>query len=278
MKENAATPNRPHHKPAFEASSGVRAYTVALSLILMSNSSSDRLVRVLREWVTSAPTGARLPSTRELVARYEVSPVTVQKALRVLAGQGLVESRPGVGVFVRTVPLPRAQDYGWQTAALGLPQRSLPRPAAALRTTTNDVIALHAGYPDRELLPEHLLRAALARASRGATAVTSPPVAGLPELQAWFATELGQFTPAGITAPSARDVVIFPGSQSGLGAVLRALIGSGESLVIESPSYWGAILAAAQVGVHLVPIPSGPDGPNPHDLDRALTQTGARAF
>lgn len=38
------------------------------------------------------------------------------------------------------------------------------------------------------------------------------------------------------------------------------------------------MLAAAQVGVQLVPIPSGPYGPNPDDLDRAFGQTGARAF
>jgi hypothetical protein len=30
-----------------------------------------------------------------------------------------------------------------------------------------DVLALHNGYPDRELLPERLVRAALVRAARG---------------------------------------------------------------------------------------------------------------
>ena len=45
----------------------------------------------------------RLPSTRALVAEYGASPVTVQKALRALATHGLIESRPGVGTFVRAV-------------------------------------------------------------------------------------------------------------------------------------------------------------------------------
>jgi DNA-binding transcriptional MocR family regulator len=244
----------------------------------MSDSSSSRIVAGLRQWLSTAAPGSRLPSTRALVAQYGASPVTVQKALRTLTSQGMVESRPGVGTFVRAVRVARPNDYGWQTAALGSPPNRVPRPSAALRTTPNDVIALHAGYPDRELLPERLVRAAFARAARGDASVTRPPSAGLPELQAWFATELGEATPVGVTPPAPSDVVIFPGSQSGLSTVFRALVGAGRPLLMESPSYWGAILAAAQSGVRVVPVPSGVDGPDPEELARAFAQTGARAF
>lgn len=244
----------------------------------MSYSSSDRIASALREWIASAPTGAQLPSTRQLVAQFEASPVTVQKALRVLIGQGVIESRPGVGTFVRAIRTARPNDYGWQTAALGSPQHRIPYSSSALRTTPNDVIALHSGYPDKELLPERLVRAAFVRAARSEVAVSRPPVSGLPELQSWFASELAAVTTAGLTPPLARDVVVLPGSQSGLSTLFRTLVGAGRPLLIESPSYWGAMLAAAQVGVQLVPIPSGPHGPNPDDLDRAFAQTGARAF
>ncbi|GAA1121793.1 PLP-dependent aminotransferase family protein [Citricoccus alkalitolerans] len=244
----------------------------------MSNSSSDRIVGALREWVASAPAGARLPSTRTLVAQFEASPVTVQKALRTLIGQGVIESRPGVGTFVRTIRAVRPKDHGWQTAALGSPQHRIPPVSAALRTTPNDVIALHSGYPDKELLPERLVRAAFTRTARSEATVSRPPTTGLPELQSWFAAELGAVTAAGLTPPAASDVVVLPGSQSGLSTLFRTLVGAGRPLLIESPTYWGAILAAAQVGVQLIPIPSGPHGPNPDDLDRAFAQTGARAF
>ncbi|MBK0419855.1 PLP-dependent aminotransferase family protein [Leucobacter sp. CSA1] len=244
----------------------------------MSNSSSDRIALALREWVASAPAGARLPSTRSLVARFEASPVTVQKALRTLIGQGIIESRPGVGTFVRTIRTARPSDYSWQTAALGSPRQRITAASAALRTAPNDVIALHSGYPDKELLPERLVRAAFTRVARSEAAVSRPPAAGLPELQSWFAAELGNATPMGLTAPAASDVVILPGSQSGLSTLFRTLVDPGRPLLIESPSYWGAILAAAQVGVELVPIPSDANGPNPADLARAFAQTGARAF
>jgi DNA-binding transcriptional MocR family regulator len=244
----------------------------------MSYSSSDRIVTALRDWIASAPAGGQLPSTRQLVAQFEASPVTVQKALRTLVGQGVIESRPGIGTFVRAIRTARPNDYGWQTGALGSPQNRLPNSSAALRTTSNDVIALHSGYPDKELLPERLVRAAFARAARSEAAVSRPPAAGVPELQSWFAAELGAIMLPGLTAPVASDVVILPGSQSGLSTLFRALVGAGRPLLIESPSYWGAMLAAAQVGVQLVPIPSGPRGPNPDDLDRAFAQTGARGF
>lgn len=204
--------------------------------------------------------------------------MTVQKALRVLGEQGAIESRPGIGTFVRSVPTARPSDYGWQTAALGLPQHRMSTSSSALRSTPNDVIALHSGYPDKELLPERLVRAAFARAARGDVALSRPPAAGLPELQSWFASQLVTTMRTGLTPPAASDVVILPGSQSGLSTLFRTLVGAGRPLVIESPSYWGAMLAAAQVGVQLVPVPSGPHGPNPDDLDRAFTQTGARAF
>lgn len=244
----------------------------------MSDSSSDRIVTALRQWIAAAPPDSQLPSTRALVSQFEASPVTVQKALRTLAAQGVIESRPGVGTFVRTVRTARPHDYGWQTAALGSPPHPIPGASLALHTVPNDVIALHSGYPDKELLPERAVRTAFARVARSQATISRPPAAGLPELQSWFASELGALTPPGLTPPAARDVVILPGSQSGLSTLFRTLVGAGRPLLIESPSYWGAMLAAAQVGVQLIPIPAGPHGPNPDDLVRAFTQTGARAF
>jgi DNA-binding transcriptional MocR family regulator len=244
----------------------------------MFNDSSARIAAGLRAWIGSASPGARLPSTRSLVAEYGASPVTVQKALRALANEGLVEARPGVGTFVRAVRAARPSDYGWQTAALGSPRARIPRRPSALRPAANDVIALHSGYPDRELLPERLVRAAFTRAARNDAALSRPPTAGLPELQSWFAAELAAATPAGTVPPAPSDAIVVPGSQTGLCSVFRVLVGTGRPLLMESPTFWGAITAAAREHVDVVPIPSGPGGPDPDVLARAFEQTGARAF
>jgi DNA-binding transcriptional MocR family regulator len=244
----------------------------------MSNDSTDKIVASLREWVASAPAGAKVPSSRALTVEHAASPVTVQKAMRKLTALGLIEARPGVGTFVRKVRGIQTSDYGWQTAALGASQAHASLLSTTQRTIASDAIGLHSGYPSQALLPERLVRSALARASRTTAVMTRSPSAGLPELQAWFANELAAFVPTGIAPPTARDALITAGSQSGLSSIFRAVVGTGQPLLIESPTYWGAIVAAKQAGVVLVPIPTGPHGPDPDDINRALVRTGARAF
>ncbi|GAA1699001.1 PLP-dependent aminotransferase family protein [Microcella alkalica] len=244
----------------------------------MNQDSSQRIVEPLRRWIASATPGARLPSTRALVAEHGASAATVQRALRTLAAEGAVETRPGTGTFVRAARAAPPTDYSWQTAALGAPERSIPSISTALRSRPPESIALHSGYPDDELLPVRLVRSAIARAGRSGAAVDRPPTVGDPDLRAWFAGELAARTIASAAAPRASDVVILPGSQSGLGAIFRGLVGSGGPLLVESPTYWGAIRAAAQIGVRLVPVASGPDGPDPEAIDRAFRETGARAL
>lgn len=212
---------------------------------------------------------------------HEVGPGTVQSALRALAAEGLVEARPGVGTFIATPrgTRLRASDYSWQAGALGARDSlgSVSR-VDTVQKTTPDAIALHIGYPDRNLLPETLVRQTLTRAARSEYAVAAAPRAGLAELRSWFAHELAQHTPSTVSAPSSADVTVLPGTQSGLAAIFRAVADPGEPVVIESPTYWGAILAAAQTGVQLEPVAGGMSGPDPVELDRILTRTGARLF
>lgn len=244
----------------------------------MNNDNSYRIVTQLRRWIADAAPGAQLPSSRALVDQYRVSPLTVQKALRVLVTQGLIETRPGVGTFVRLVRTSRPADYGWQTAALRSPMTNPQTVSTALRSAPNDVIAFHSGYPCRELLPERLVRSAVGRVGRTETVLSQPPVAGLPELQQWFAQELAASVPANENALSARDVIVLPGTQSGLSSLFRALAGAGQPVLMESPTYWGAILAAHQSGVHIIPVPTGVQGPDPSQLERAFTESGSRVF
>lgn len=236
------------------------------------------MASALRAWASSAPAGSRLPSSRSLVAEHGVSPVTVQRALRALALEGLVESRPGVGTFVRQQRRARPHDYGWQTAALGPQRLRVPQASRHLSRPHPQAIAFHSGYPDRQLLPEREVRAAFARVGRAEAAVSRPPAAGLPELQAWFAAQLAALTGPSLSAPTPGDVVVLPGSQSGLSTAFRALAGPGRPVLVESPTYWGALLAAAQVGVEVIPVPTGPQGPDPDELDRAFAATGARVL
>ena len=226
---------------------------------------------------TAAP-GSKVPSTRSLVSKFQVSPVTVQQALQLLVTEGLVETHPGVGTFIREVNHAKTSDFSWQTSALGTARIKTAPTAMAMRMPVNDAIAMHVSYPDPELLPVRLVRSAIARVSRGDSAITRAPSPGLPELQSWFAHELAESTLPGLSAPSASDVIVIPGSQSGLGSVFRALASPGQAVIMESPTYWGAIAAAEQAGLRIVPIATGSSAPNINQLDRAFAESGARIF
>ncbi|WP_066587599.1 MULTISPECIES: aminotransferase-like domain-containing protein [Corynebacterium] len=247
----------------------------------MSDSSSSRLAAELRTWVADRAPGTRLPSTRTLARDHRVGPVTVQEALRTLGAEGLIETRPGSGTFVANAHRARRvrpTDYSWQVGALGEVTGRSAATAGVLRPTPVDAVALHNGFPDPDLLPVTAVRQALVRAARSQAAVGTAPRAGLQELRGWFAQELADSTPPGVTPVTATDVTVLPGTQAGLSAIFRAVAGAGEPVVFESPTYWGAVLAAGQAGVRCVPLPGGADGPDPTELDRILTRTGARLF
>jgi DNA-binding transcriptional regulator YhcF (GntR family) len=44
--------------------------------------------------------GERVPSTNELAAFYRINPATAAKGINVLADEGLIEKRRGIGMFV----------------------------------------------------------------------------------------------------------------------------------------------------------------------------------
>ena len=210
------------------------------------------------------------------MARHRASPLTVQRAIARLTGEGLVDPRPGRGTFVAPGRAPvlaadEAPDLSWQSVVLGARavddaalQELLAVPPAA-------AIPLSSGYLDPDLQPLHALGAALGRAGRRAGAWARGPVEGREELRAWFAREAG----GGLRA---HDIVVCPGGQSAMTTAFRALAAPGEPILVESPTYVGAITAARATGLRVVPVASDADGVRPDLLADALRRTGASVF
>ncbi|GAA3237573.1 PLP-dependent aminotransferase family protein [Actinocorallia longicatena] len=228
------------------------------------------LARNLRAEAAGMRGGERLSSSRMLVERYRVSPVTVSRALALLAAEGVVVTRPGSGTFVaerRSGSGP--VDFGWQSVPLGhraldvdgLSQLLAPAPAGA--------IALIGGYLPDEAQPLRALAAASARAARRPNAWGVPPLSGIPELRAWFGSLVGA---------DPGDVLIADGGQAALWTILRSVLQPGAPLLMESPTYHGAISAARAAGLSPVPVPMDGDGVRPGLLAEAFAMTGARAF
>ncbi|MFE9838837.1 PLP-dependent aminotransferase family protein [Streptomyces sp. NPDC005551] len=244
-------------------------------------SSVGELANQLRRELNRYSPGGKLPSSRALVERFRVSPVTVSGALAQLAAEGLVVTRPGAGAFraaARTAPV-SAGDTAWQTVSLSADAATelVPRTVDAsgvlvsLAAPPPGVIEFNGGYLHPSLQPERAMGAALSRAGRRPGVWGRPPVEGLPELREWFARYIGG-------AVSAAEVLITAGGQSALTTALRALAPPGAPVLVESPTYPGMLAIARAAGLRPVPVPVDPDGVQPALLADAFRATGAGVF
>ncbi|HEY8925177.1 MAG TPA: aminotransferase class I/II-fold pyridoxal phosphate-dependent enzyme, partial [Polyangia bacterium] len=204
------------------------------------------VIKVLREEVAAAASGARLPSVRALMQRLGASPVTVERALAELVREGLVLTRPGAGTFVapRAAALPLPTDRAWQAVALGRGGVRADDLLDLLEAPSGKGVLASSGYPEPSLYPTGALAAAMARAARRPGIWERSPVDGLPELRAWMARNLG-------SEVTREDIMVTSGGQAALSAIFRALVSPGDAVAIESPTYVGAALAARAAGARL---------------------------
>ncbi|NHN54680.1 PLP-dependent aminotransferase family protein [Calidifontibacter sp. DB0510] len=244
---------------------------------MTDGSSWEAIARELADEVAPLPPGRRIPTQRELVARYGVSATTVARAVAAVAASGLIESQPGAGTFRSAKQAARnLGDTSWQEAALDLDgSGSRDVDAIALGATVTaygpEVADLNAGYLHPELQPTVALGRALSRAGRRTDAWQRPDPAGLPELRDHFAAQIG----AGL---SRHDLLVVAGGQAGLSLALRAVGMPGDPVVIESPTYPGTLAAAQAAGLRPVPVPVDAEGLRLDDLEQALVRTKARVI
>ncbi|GAA4527467.1 PLP-dependent aminotransferase family protein [Nonomuraea ferruginea] len=242
-----------------------------LSILMSDGSSSVELAARLRAEIERLAPGDRLPSSRELIRRHRVGPATVSQAIATLAAEGVVVTRPGSGTYVAARARRRAEvaDTSWQTVTLAdrsvdtrlLTDAGGPPPAGT--------IMLDGGYLHRSLQPGKILTAALARAARRPDAWDRAPAGGLAALRSVFATMAGD----GVHAD---DILVTAGGQSALSMAFRAIAGPGDPVLVESPTYPGAIAAARAAGLRPVPVPMDADGLRPGLLADAFGMTRAR--
>ncbi|MEG8278506.1 aminotransferase-like domain-containing protein [Streptomyces sp. AHA2] len=248
---------------------------------MQERSSVGELAEQLRRELDRYSPGGKLPSSRALVERFRVSPVTVSRALAQLAAEGLVVTRPGAGAFraqARTAPAP-AGDTSWQEVALSAEGAAdlVPRSVDAsgvlvsLAAPPPGVVEFNGGYLHPSLQPERAMAAALSRAGRRPGAWGRPPMEGLPELREWFARGIGGCV-------TAAEVLITSGGQSALTTALRALAPPGAPVLVESPTYPGMLAIARAAGLRPVPVPVDADGVRPALLADAFRATGAPVF
>src|SRR6185437_1769142 len=192
--------------------------------------------------------GARLPTQRALAHRLGLGIGTVTRAYTEAGQRGLIGGVVGRGSFV-VGTAPPAGD-GIIDLARNLPPMGPAK--AALRTAM----------------------AAIAKRADLAERLDYAPDGGFPAdrraAAAWLARA------ANFADADPARIVMTSGAQQGIFVALAAACRAGEALIVEAATFHGAKLAAAQVGLRLVPAEMDAEGLTPDALERAAAESGAR--
>jgi len=222
--------------------------------------------------------GGRVPSVRSLGRQFKVSTNTVLHAFSLLESRGFVTARPRSGFYVRhraaaEIESPHASAPPRASVRVVLGDR-VPGMFRAMREPT--MVPLAAACPSPELLPVDALAAAAARAARrrGTAAAGYDPLPGYPLLRREIARRMAALG----CAVAAGDVITTVGAIEALHISLRAVTKPGDTVLIESPSYFGVIQLLSLLGLRAVEIPAdATDGIRVDLVEHALKKQTVRA-
>jgi len=221
------------------------------------------------------PAGSRLPSSRALARACGVGRNTVVGAYDALVAEGVLDSAVGRGTFVTgeiqpatdADPAPaHRSSIDWEAQAV----RRISRPLLGAQepAPTDDAIDLASAVPAEDTYPVGVIRRILAQVlsddDPGCLGYGLP--AGHLGLREVLATRLTQWG----TVIQPDDLLIVGGMQQGLDLIARLLVGPGDTVLVESPTYANAIRVFELYGARVVGVPLDDQGLRPDALAWAL--------
>lgn len=222
--------------------------------------------------------GDRLPSVRSFAAQRKVSIATVLQAYLHLENDGLVEVRPKSGHFVRRRLLPAPAEPRLLKGPSAPGKVAVATGVAALRESMRDpaVVPLGAAVIAPELLPIRALNLRLASIAREMSTAgaeyDAPP--GLPGLRRQLARRAVGW---GLSLHEDEFLTTLGGMEA-LNLSLRATTRPGDTVAVETPTYFGVLQAIEDLGLRAVEIPSRPrEGMDLDALEEALRAGHIRA-
>ncbi len=206
--------------------------------------------------------GHRMPSLREVMRQHAVSLSTAMQVCRLLESEGWLEARPRSGYFVRP-------PQGTHLAPVGdPPMQRAPDPAQYLgiHAKVSEFLAL--GRMQRfktnlstarcapELYPAAALQQAAVRSLRQHPdqLVRAAPPQGCLEFREVLA-QRGML--AGMHL-SAKDIQVTNGCTEALNLALRAVTRPGDTVAVESPTFYGLLQTLESLGLKALEIPTSP--------------------
>ncbi|NJO41176.1 MAG: PLP-dependent aminotransferase family protein [Cyanobacteria bacterium RU_5_0] len=229
---------------------------------------ADRIRALIAEG-TLKP-GDRLPSVRKLHEQLSVSISTVLEAYRLLEDQGLIGARPQSGYFVKrtlfTVPDEPRQSVFFKPIE--------PVDVSLAFWITNamrdpDRIRLGAAVPGLELLPIATLNRLMGQIIRSQSEIVHSYQLprGCEALRHEVAKRLME---AGCSV-TPDQVIITNGTTEAISLSLRAVTKPGDTIAIESPTYYGFLEILESLHLKALELPTHPkDGISLEHLETAL--------
>jgi DNA-binding transcriptional MocR family regulator len=211
--------------------------------------------------------GSRLPAERSLAQLLTVSRTTVVAAYELLRQERRVESRQGSGTRVRGMerrPGPFREDPSGSF-------RRHPVYRRLIEGSGDTIEFLGAHLPACDAVVRDLAavdRAALAELAKGPGYLPM----GLPALRRGIAAHV---TGWGLPSSEAQ-VLVSNGAQQAIGLAASLFLERGDAVVVENPTYLGAIDIFAAQGARLVPVPAGAAGVDVEALRDALVRARPR--
>ena len=218
-----------------------------------------QLIRSIRMQIESGhlPAGTRLPASRDLAKRINISRISVVNAYAELRAEGYLSAHAGRGTFVSREGNPLPRSYAPQMPPAAAETRANPdysmRDMMRLARRSG-VINFSHGAPPTEFFPLHQLKDAMNTILErdGASALGYEVPEGYGPLRIMVRDYVSAL---GIQC-SAENVLITGGAQQGIDLVVQALMSEGDTMVTATPTYIGIIDIARtrRVQIHSIPM------------------------
>lgn len=214
--------------------------------------------------------GERLPSIRTLAESTGVNKLTVIEAYSVLEADGLIHARQGAGYFVNravtTAPNLESTFAPAQTVIIPeAPGISFFRLyTASVQAHQQGMIDLSCGFPHP---PEDLQRV-----SRRAVAQVAETLFnyGMPEGQLTLRKQIAQMLVQQGLEVSPKHLIVTNGSKQGLSLAIHYYVQPGDWVIVESPTFHGALAILESLGARVIGIPMTAEGMNLALLEQYL--------
>src|SRR5450830_1239969 len=201
------------------------------------------------------PAGSRLPSSRTLAERWQVSRGTIEAVFDRLHAEAYVTRIPGSGTRVCAVVPERFLMATPDASASAEAAVSTPQ----LENSVREGLPFVARRADASLFPMAAWSKCATRALAAATPeqLCSDDPAGDPGLRRHIADYLGKYR--GVRC-SPQDIVVTTGIRHGLDLLARSIVRAGDKVCLEDPGYPAARALFAMSGALPVDIPVDAEG------------------